>query len=113
MEFQETCDALLITSAKQFGGRDYSIAGKTFEYIQMQKPVIAFVCEGAQKDLLKKSGTALICEPDNTTESVNQLSGLFGGVIELKPDFPFLKELTREILTKNLADIIKSQVKNS
>ena len=113
MEFQETCDALLITSAKQFGGRDYSIAGKTFEYIQMQKPVIAFVCEGAQKDLLKKSGTALICEPDNTTESVNQLSGLFGGVIELKPDFPFLKGLTREILTKNLADIIKSQVKNS
>ena len=74
--FQQQCDALLITSAKQLGGRDYSIAGKTFEYLQMQKTIIAFVCEGAQKDLLEEAGTAMICDPDNTEEAVVQLHDL-------------------------------------
>ncbi|MGC1632148.1 MAG: glycosyltransferase, partial [Gelidibacter sp.] len=31
LEFQKSCDFLLATSAKVIGGRDYSIAGKTFE----------------------------------------------------------------------------------
>ena len=57
--FQETCDALLITTAKQLDGKYYSIAGKTFEYIQMQKPIVAFLFDGAQKDLLVEGGTSL------------------------------------------------------
>jgi glycosyltransferase involved in cell wall biosynthesis len=113
LAFQEQCDALLITSARQIGGRDYSIAGKTFEYLQMQKPVIAFVCEGAQKDLLKKGGTSLICEPDNTEESAAQMSGLFKGETHLEPDFNFLRGLSRQTLTEKLAGIIRSQVKNT
>jgi glycosyltransferase involved in cell wall biosynthesis len=113
LAFQEQCDALLITSARQIGGRDYSIAGKTFEYLQMQKPVIAFVCEGAQKDLLKKGGTALICEPDKTEESAALLSGLFKGEIHLGPDIHFLQGLSRKTLTEKLANIIRSQVKIS
>jgi Glycosyltransferase Family 4 len=111
--FQENCDALLTTSAKQIGGRDYSIAGKTFEYLQMQKPIIAFVSDGAQKDLLKKAGTALICNPDNTEESVKLLSGLFSGSINLLPDNAFLNGLSRQTLTDGLAKIISSQVKNT
>ncbi len=67
LSLQESCDALLITSAKQIGGRDYSIAGKTFEYLQMQKPVIAFVSDGAQKRFTEKEeAQLLICDPDNT-----------------------------------------------
>jgi len=113
LSFQENCDALLITSAKQIGGRDYSIAGKTFEYLQMQKPIIAFVSVGAQKDLLKKGGTALICDPDNTEESVKSLSGLFRGSIHLNPDNNYLQGLSRQSLTDRLAKIISSQVKNT
>ena len=111
--FQENCDALLITSARQIGGRDYSIAGKTFEYLQMQRPVIAFVCDGAQKDILEKGGTALICEPDDTEESVRLLSGLFHGRTDLRPDTAFLQGLSRQTLTEQLADIIRNQIKNS
>jgi glycosyltransferase involved in cell wall biosynthesis len=105
--FQRECDALLITSAKQFGGRDYSIAGKTFEYLQMQRPIIAFVCEGAQKDLLENAGTALLCNPDNTEESVKQLAELFNGQISLKPVDSFLKGLSRAALTERLSEILK------
>ncbi len=110
--FQESCDALLVTSAKQIGGRDYSIPGKTFEYLQMQKPVIAFVCDGALKDLLKKGGTALICDPDNTEESMRLLSGLFTGNISLHPDHSFLNGLSRETLTEQLAEIVRGQINN-
>jgi len=112
LAFQESCDALLITSAKQLGGRDYSIAGKTFEYIQMQRPVIAFVCEGSQKDILIRAGTALICEPDNTGQSVQLLDGLFRGSIHLLPNTNFLNGHSRRVLTERLAEIISSQVKN-
>jgi hypothetical protein len=113
LSFQESCDALLITSAKQIGGRDYSIAGKTFEYFQMQKPIIAFVADGAQKDLLRRGGTALICDPDNIEESVKLLSGLFRGSTNLIPDYNYLQALSRQSLTDRLAKIISSQVKNT
>ena len=49
IEFQNNCDALLITSSKVIGGRDYSIAGKTYEYFTIGKPIIAFVCEAILK----------------------------------------------------------------
>jgi hypothetical protein len=110
LEFQADCDALLITSAKQIGGQDYSIAGKTFEYLQMQRPIIAFVCEGAQKDLLKKGGTALICDPDQIEESSEQLASLFSGRINLHPNIDFLMGLSRQVLTEQLANIIRRQV---
>lgn len=108
LEFQQSVDALLLTSSKRMGKPDYSIAGKTFEYFQMQKPIIGFVCEGSQKDILLKSNMALICNPDDSFESAKQLLELFSGQIELKPDMTFLKTLHRRQLTKKMADIINS-----
>ena len=77
----------------------------------MQRPVIAFVCEGSQKDLLSDAGTALICDPDNTEQSVQYISRLFKGALALQPNKPFLEGLSREALTGKLADIIKIQAK--
>jgi hypothetical protein len=110
LEFQQECDALLITSARQFHGRDYSIAGKTFEYLQMQRPVIAFACEGAQKDILREAGTALLCDPDDAVGSAAQMAALFEGTFSLRPDLKFLDTLSRQVLTARLADIIKKQL---
>jgi hypothetical protein len=109
--FQQECDALLITSAKQLGGKDYSIAGKTFEYLQIQRPIIGFVCEGAQKELLEEAGTALICEPEDAERSATDLADLFSGTSELEPDYDFLNTLSRKILTGRLAGIIKAQIR--
>ncbi|GGB08511.1 glycosyltransferase [Puia dinghuensis] len=111
--FQQECDALLITSAKQLGGRDYSIAGKTFEYLQMQRPVIAFACEGAQKDLLQEAGTALLCDPDDAAGSARLLADLFEGNTQLCPNQDFLATLSRRELTARLAGIIKNTHKHS
>jgi glycosyltransferase involved in cell wall biosynthesis len=107
IRFQRECDLLLITSAKMMGGRDYSIAGKTFEYIQAQKPILSFASEGAQKDLLERTGMALICDPDNARESAEKILRFFEGEIQLEPNLAFINSLSREQLSGELARIIK------
>ena len=104
--FQKGCDLLLITSAKMIGGRDYSIAGKTFEYIQAQKPILSFASEGAQKDILKKTGLALICDPDNEQQSAEKILSLISGELVLTPDFQFIGSLSRKALSGQLAQLL-------
>jgi hypothetical protein len=69
----ELADYFLITSSKVENGRDYSIAGKTFEYFAYKKPIIGAVCEGAQNELLKKSGISIILDPDDLANSSRKL----------------------------------------
>lgn len=108
IKFQKECDALLVTSSKIIGGLDYSIAGKTFEYFSIRKPIIGFVAEGSQKELLGKSGMALLCDPDNPDLGAHQLSALIDGAIHFQPNAEFLYSLHRRELTRRLALIIKS-----
>jgi len=103
LQFQEKCDYLLITSSKVIGGRDYSIAGKTFEYISMLKPILSFVCEGAQKDLLAQTGLAILCNPDDTKENAVKITNLVEGKISLQPNEAYIKTLSRENQTALLA----------
>jgi len=67
--FLTKSDYLLLTSSKITNGRNYSVAGKTFEYISMKKPILGVVTEGEQKDLLEKSGIALLIDPDQSVQS--------------------------------------------
>jgi hypothetical protein len=112
LEFQEACDALLVTSSKVVGGRDYSIAGKTFEYFTMKKPIVGFVTEGAQKELLQASGMALICDPDETAQSAARLRDLLCGRVSFSPNVDLLQQLSRRELTGKLAHVIRDAVDN-
>jgi hypothetical protein len=107
LEFQRNVDALLITSSKVLNGLDYSIAGKTFEYAVMNKPIIAFVSEGAQKKLLEKIGLSICCPPDNVDASAKMLSDLLNGRIMLRPNKTEIEQLSIQYTTKQLACIIK------
>lgn len=108
--FQESCDALLLTSAKVTDGEDYSIAGKTFEYFTIGKPIIGFVCEGAQKDILEESGMSLICNPDDTEKSANAMYGLFKAEKILYPDLGKIKKYHRKNTAEQLAAEIKKAI---
>jgi hypothetical protein len=108
LKFQAECDALLVTSSKVIGGQDYSIAGKTFEYFSMRRPILGFVAEGAQKNILQRSGLALICDPDDSEGSARKLSDLIDGKVRFAPDDSFLHGLHRRNLTRQLADVIKA-----
>ncbi|HRN78745.1 MAG TPA: glycosyltransferase [Ferruginibacter sp.] len=110
LELQKAADALLITSAKVYNGRDCFIAGKTFEYITMNRPIFSFVSEGAQKDILKDTGLSIEFEPDNTEEAALKLNRIFTEGLKLKPNVPYIETFGRKKLTKKLADTIKEVI---
>lgn len=96
-------DALIITSSKVLGGPDYSIAGKTYEYLASRKPILAFVCNGAQRDLLAESGAALVLDPDEKEASAQQLAALLAGNLTLSPNHAFIEgHLTGNVMERLL-----------
>lgn len=106
MERLQNADALLLTSSKVLGGDDYSIAGKTFEYLASRKPIIGFVCPGAQRDLLEESGVALCLDPDDTSISANRFNSFLAGEIQLKPNETFIEShKTNQVLAKLLLEL--------
>ncbi len=110
LAFQKKCDALLITSSRVIGGKDYSIAGKTFEYFTLGRPILAFVCDGAQKNILTETGMSLLCDPDNIESSVTALHNFFSGTIKFSPDKAAIKKYNRKLLTETLSTIIKEAI---
>lgn len=108
LELQNSCDFLLATSAKVIEGKDYSIAGKTFEYFRMQKPILALVAEGAQKDMLEASGMAHLVSVDDLALAVAQLHAIFTTEQAMQPNKAFIDSFHMEKLTEVLAHEIKT-----
>lgn len=105
LEFQSCCDALLMTSAKVSGGLDYCISSKTFEYFMARKPILGLITEGTQKEILQKSGMAVLCDPDDAQSAAAEIGRLMDGQVSLTPDVAFLKTLHRRELTRSLAEV--------
>ena len=113
LAFQSGCDALLLTSSKVEGGRDYSIAGKTFEYFKLGKPIIGFICEGAQRDLLAASGQAILCDPDNAQAAMEKLYQYVEGMHRPQPDRSFIEKFETKQTTEKLARVFDELCGNS
>lgn len=107
ISFQKECDALLGTSMKVVGGRDYCIAGKSYEYIAQQKPILAFMTEGSQKDFFAESGISLIFHADDIEKNVELLKDFINGKINFYPNKEFMKQINTKQTTEKLANIIK------
>lgn len=105
IRFQANCDALLATSAKVIGGRDYSIAGKTFEYVSAGRPVVAFVCEGEQRDFYSQAGNAIIFDPDDVEGSSQLLEDLVSNRLRFELNQRFLEQYSRDAIARRLAEI--------
>ncbi len=73
LQLQLEADAVLLTSAKVLGGRDYSIAGKLFEYFGLRRPILAVVTDGAMRDLIDQSGLGLVADPDDPDAIATQI----------------------------------------
>jgi glycosyltransferase involved in cell wall biosynthesis len=107
LRFQRECDALLVTSSKVCGGADYSIAGKTFEYLQARKPIVAFACAGAQRSLLEQTGVAVLCDPDDTPSSSRRLEELIDGRVVLEPRSDFIKTLHMGNIAERVSRLLR------
>lgn len=108
IKFLKRNDFLLITSSKIKNGKDYSIAGKTFDYLQSQKPILAFVTNSAQRDLLIKTGAAIILNPDNNQEAVKKLTEIFSKGVTLSPNVEYISTFERKMQVKNLGQELKT-----
>ncbi len=106
LDFLKSKDLLLLTSAKVVGDPDYSIAGKTYEYLSLMKPILAFVCEGAQKAILQLTGTSLIFDPDDVSKSKEQFLKVIKEGIHLKPDLNEIKNYEMEEIVKKLDQLV-------
>jgi glycosyltransferase involved in cell wall biosynthesis len=108
LKFQSKCDALLLTSVKVLGGRDFCIAGKTFEYLATGRPIIACVTEGEQRDILLHSGVAIICDPDQIEASSDQLIALLDGKAVLARNEDFVFKHSRIQTSLSMLHLIRS-----
>lgn len=108
LELQKNADALLITSAKVLNGKDCFIAGKTFEYITMGKPVLAFLSDGSQKDILAETGLSVMFDPDDETGSALKMIELFSKGSSFTPNVAYINNFQRRKLAGQLADLINS-----
>lgn len=87
LDLQRECDVLLATSVHVHGGLDYCIAGKTYEYFLAQKPILAFVKDGAQKRIIEASGAGVLVDPDDLMATQHVWHALLTGglAVQLKP----------------------------
>jgi glycosyltransferase involved in cell wall biosynthesis len=108
LDFQASCDCLLITSAKVLGGEAYPVSSKTFEYVITGKPILAVVAPGAQRDFMLGCGTSLVCDPDDPVETARKIETLFASGVDLKPNFAFLKSYEGREISASMAGLIES-----
>jgi glycosyltransferase involved in cell wall biosynthesis len=100
LELQLESDLNLLTSCKIDGADDYSIAGKSFEYIASGRPTLGVVARGAQRELLQRCGNSLLLDPDQPRQAAETLSAYLKGEITLQPNSQFISSLeTRATMT--------------
>lgn len=108
--FLKECDFLLLTSSKVLNGKDYSIAGKTFDYVAIEKPIIAVVTNSAQRDILSEFKNSIIINPDEIENSKEILYKAFVKGITLKPNYSLIQSYHRRKQIEKLSKIIKKEL---
>ena len=108
-KFQNEQDFLLITSSKRIGKNDYSIAGKTFEYLSVMKPILTLVNDGALKELLNMTGCCVMLNPDNVESAKTILLDIINNGCELKPKYNFIDKYLTKNAMKPILDLIRTE----
>jgi glycosyltransferase involved in cell wall biosynthesis len=82
---KEKCfDYLLITSEKTSSNNHYCLPSKIFNYLSASKPILAFVTDGPQKDLIEKVNCGLVFNPDSIDDATERLLKTFENGVKLK-----------------------------
>jgi glycosyltransferase involved in cell wall biosynthesis len=107
MRLQKGAGALLLTSAKVVGGRDYSVAGKTFEYFGLRRPILGVLTDGAMRDLVDESGLGIIADPDDENAVVAAIDRVATGQTSVSPHPDVLARFTRRELARQMAECLR------
>jgi glycosyltransferase involved in cell wall biosynthesis len=104
---QYSFDMLLATSEKIADDVHYCLPSKLFDYIVVNKPILAFVTEGSQKCFLENLGTAVLCNPDDIAQAATQFMACLQNGFEGNIQQDFIAQYERKETTRALADILK------
>jgi hypothetical protein len=99
-------DYLLATSEKNLIGPHYCLPSKIFDYLELKKPILAFVTPGAQLEFLENSGLALIFNPDNIEENSKKLNEVLTSQFVFETNKFYLDNYNRRNLTRRLSELI-------
>ncbi len=101
--------AALLTSAKVEGGRDYSIAGKMFEYFAARVPILALLTDGAMRDLVTESELGLLADPDDTAAVADVLARIATAPDPRRlvtPNDSFIARFDRRLTAEQMTDVL-------
>ena len=105
-EILSTMHAMLATSMKRPDGGDFCLASKTFDYVLAKKPVLAFVCEGSQRDFLERAGITVLCDPDDPVGSAETLRKTMTEGVSLRLNADYVNQFHRREAARRMADVI-------
>lgn len=102
----QSMHAMLATSMKRPDGGDFCLASKTFDYVLAHKPVLAFVCDGSQRDFLERAGIAVVCDPDDVAGSAETLRKVVTEGVSLRLNADYVNQFHRREAARRMADVI-------
>lgn len=110
LDLQQRAAAVLLTSARVPDGRDYSVAGKLFEYFGLRRPILGVLTDGAMRDLVLQSGLGLLADPEDQDAIATQI----GRIVTTAPHVPlvtpndaFLAQFERRATARQMADVLR------
>jgi glycosyltransferase involved in cell wall biosynthesis len=107
LRLQKSASALLLTSAKVIGGRDYSVAGKTFEYFGLRRPILGVLTDGAMRDLVEESGLGIMADPDDENAVVAAIDRIATEPTPVSPRGEVLARFTRREVARQMAESLR------
>ena len=119
IEYQMNSDLLLyILESLESKELSYEFSGalpaKIFEYIYTGIPIMAITPPGFEADLIKRTGTGFIAEPNNVDAVKALLQELYrkhkSGTLRISPDMKEINNYDRKKLTGRLSDVFNEVI---
>ena len=111
---QLSADCLVLLEGSGVGSNAF-YTGKIFEYMNTNRPVLAFIPDGVAKDLILEINIGKVANIDSVSEIENLILNYYKqwekGEICFEPNKDKIKNYERKVLTKKLAKAFKTVLK--
>jgi len=112
LQFQRSSDLLLLVTLT---GQESLATGKIFEYLAASRPIIALTEGTAAEDIIKRTGSGVCVNPNDTEKIAYQLKTIIDTYPNLafyKPNNSEIEKFNRIALTQQLAHIFDQALMN-
>ncbi len=104
-------DVFLLLHDDQFKDSKYIVAGKVYEYLRLQKPILALVPEqGEAAELIRETDSGIVINSSNT----EHIYALLRRWVEKIPDFGFIKidRFSRESQAQQFMEVFEQAIED-